>query len=98
MLDVGDVRTRAELAARVGVTAARVSQVLELLRLDPRILGWIQSLAPGTPKRVASERGLRAVARLPGAEQIRVLSQRSSRAAVAFEGQPALSRGAAKAP
>src|SRR5262249_52926297 len=81
MIDDGEWRTRAELAVRFGVTAARVSQVLALLNLNPRIQTWIRSLPPGTPKRTATERGFRALARLPAGEQVQAVVRRSPRAA-----------------
>jgi hypothetical protein len=64
------VRTQAELAAREGVSAMRVSQVLALLKLDPDILEAIRSLAPGTPERLVSERALRAITGLSGERQL----------------------------
>jgi hypothetical protein len=61
LLDSGQVRFRADLARRTGLSAMRVSQVLALLRLPETILSFIRSLPPGTPPRILTERFLRRV-------------------------------------
>ncbi len=65
MLDGGEVRNRAELARRAGVSGMWVTNVLALLRLHPEIQAWVRGLPPGTPERYVTERALRAIARLP---------------------------------
>jgi hypothetical protein len=69
LLDSGEVKTRAELARREGCAAARVSNIMNLLRLAPEIQEAIRGLPLGTPRSVMSERGLRELARLPIPEQ-----------------------------
>jgi len=69
MLDSGVVKTRAEIAQREGCAAARVSNILNLLRLAPEIQERIRELPLGTSRTVMSERGLRELARLPVEEQ-----------------------------
>ncbi|MBK7580534.1 MAG: hypothetical protein IPI67_10050 [Myxococcales bacterium] len=64
MLDAGEVKRRAELARRAGVSAMRVTQILALLKLDPSIKELIRGLPAGTPERLVTERSLRTVARL----------------------------------
>ncbi len=44
MLDAGEVKNAAELARRYGVTRARISQLMSLLRLAPQILEYIDRL------------------------------------------------------
>jgi hypothetical protein len=70
LLRSGAVRTRAELANQVGVSAVRVSQVLALLGLHPSILDAIRALPPGTPSRRLTERQLRPLTRLPQDQQL----------------------------
>ncbi len=64
LLDTGEVRNRAELARRVGVSGMWVTNVLALLKLHPEIQTWVRGLPPGTPERIATERALRAIARM----------------------------------
>ena len=45
MIAAGEVKNAAELARRYGVTRARVSQLLGLLRLAPEILSYIDGLS-----------------------------------------------------
>ena len=63
-LDAGEVGTRAEIARREGITRARVTQVMTMLRLAPEIQEHILSM-PNTVRRpVISERALRPIAQL----------------------------------
>ena len=43
---------------------------MALRRLHAMILAYVKSLPPGTPTRNVTERGLRAVVRLPGRQQV----------------------------
>jgi hypothetical protein len=70
LLDAGEVKNRADLARRFRLTRARVTQLIDLLRLHPTIRAYLRLLPPGTPTRMVTERGLRAVVRLPGRQQI----------------------------
>jgi hypothetical protein len=70
LLDAGEARNRADLARRFRLTRARVTQLMGMLRLHPTILAYVRSLSAGTPTRMVTERGLRAVMRLPGPRQI----------------------------
>lgn len=68
-LDAGEVHSQAEIARREGITRARVTQVMGLLRLAPAIKEHLLAL-PGTTGRAAiSERALRAVVRLERTKQ-----------------------------
>ena len=68
-LDAGKVATQADIARREGVTRARVTQVLMLLRLAPEIQESILSLpsSPNPPK--LPERLLRPIALLEDVEE-----------------------------
>jgi hypothetical protein len=59
LLDSGEVRFRADLARRSGLSAMRVTQILALLRLAPPILPYIRALPAGTAERMVTERSLR---------------------------------------
>jgi hypothetical protein len=63
-LEAGEVRTQAAIARREGITRARVTQVMGLLRLAPEIQEQVLSL-PDTVRRPAiNERALRPIAQL----------------------------------
>ena len=55
LLDSGDVRSRAELARREGVSAMRVTNLLALRKLHPAILDAIRALPSGMPDRLVTE-------------------------------------------
>ena len=76
LIDRGELRTQAELAARSGLHPYRVSNILCLLRLHPAILAHIAGLEAGTPNGYLNERWLRPIARLPHPEQIVAVARR----------------------
>jgi len=57
--------SKAELARRLGVTRARVTQVLKVLDLDPAVLAFVE----GNPDPRITERALRSIVHRPPAEQ-----------------------------
>jgi hypothetical protein len=63
MLDAGVVNNRAELARRMGVSRARVTQLLNLLKLSAEIRHGILGL-PGDQRRVFTDRKLRQIVKL----------------------------------
>lgn len=69
-IDHGEVRSRAELARREGLSHVYVGHLLGLLRLPPAIREAIAALPPGTSRRVISERKLRPLTRLPWDKQL----------------------------
>ena len=69
-LAAGKARFRADLAPANGLSAARVSQVLALLKLAPSLVAFIGSLPAGTPARTITERALRRLTRLPRRDQV----------------------------
>jgi hypothetical protein len=58
-LDAGEVRNRAEISRREGITRARVTQILRLMRLHPEIRENILSTPDAAHRRPITERGLR---------------------------------------
>ena len=69
-LDTGDVKHRAEISRREGVSRARVTQIMELLEVHHRILDYVSTLGPETPERLVTERKLRKLTRLPLQDQL----------------------------
>ncbi len=67
LLDSGDVKNRPEIARRYGISRARVTQIMNLLRLPSEILDYIAGL-PEQEELRYSERRLRHVVGLPSAE------------------------------
>ena len=70
LLDTGEVRFRADLARRSGLSAMRVTQILALLRLAPPILDYIRALPAGTAERTVTERALRSFTHSDAASQL----------------------------
>ncbi|MDB4955615.1 MAG: hypothetical protein JWO36_3184 [Myxococcales bacterium] len=75
-LEAGEVPTRAALARQHGLTRARVTQLLDLLKLDPTILEYVHSLPAGTPEGLVTEKNLRGLVRLAPQLQIREAERR----------------------
>lgn len=71
----GDFPSRRAFAKAVGVSHARVSQVLGLLRLDPRVLKNIKELGDPLSSRIVTERKLRTIVNLPGSKQMTKLNR-----------------------
>jgi hypothetical protein len=71
LLDSGEATNRAWLARQHGLTRARVTQLLDLLKLAPGILDYVRNLPPGTPDRLVTERNLRPLVRMSMLTQLR---------------------------
>jgi hypothetical protein len=65
-LDAGDVTNQAEIARREGITRARVTQVMSLLRLVPEIQELVLSMPDLARRPTVTERSLRPIAQLHG--------------------------------
>lgn len=63
-LDTGDVTNQAEIARREGITRARVTQILGLLRLAPAIQEHVLSLPDMANLPTITERSLRPIAQI----------------------------------
>lgn len=72
--------TQADLARRLRVSRARVTQVMNLLDLDPKVAAAIVALGDPLPRRVATERALRPFVDLPLEEQTTKVGQVVQRA------------------
>jgi hypothetical protein len=73
MLSVGECASRADLAGKLGMTRARVTQVLGLLDLAPEVVEALAALGDPLPKPIVTERGLRSLLNLSSKEQKRGL-------------------------
>jgi hypothetical protein len=69
-LDRGEVRNRAAIARREGISHVHVGHILDLLLLHPDIRAAISALPAGTSRRVVSERMLRRLTRVPWNRQL----------------------------
>ena len=69
VLDEGKRASRADLARKLGVTRARVTQVLSLLDLAPQVLEAVIGLGDPLSAPVVTERNLRQLVKLPAEEQ-----------------------------
>ena len=65
MLDSGGYESKAELARKLGVSRARVTQVLNLLKLNPTMIRKITQLGDPLGSPVMTERKLREIAGFP---------------------------------
>lgn len=68
-LDTGSVN-QADLARRLGLTRARVTQVLRVLTLHPAILDFLRKLPAGPRARLYTERRIRPLLSLERSEQL----------------------------
>ena len=64
LLESGEVRNQAEIARREGITRARVTQVMAMLRLAPEIQQQVLSLPDMARRPAITERALRPIAPL----------------------------------
>ena len=69
LLESGEVSNQAAIARREGITRARVTQVMGMLRLAPEIQQHVLSLPDMVRRQAISERALRPIAQLPQARQ-----------------------------
>ena len=58
MIDNGQVKNQAELAKLKGISRARVTQILNLLKLDPLIIQELERLCDPLKSRIITERML----------------------------------------
>jgi hypothetical protein len=75
MIDGGQVGSRAALARRLGVSRARVTQVLQLLTLAPTVIDAIVQLGDPLSEPVVSERSLRQLVSMDHPRQVRWLAR-----------------------
>jgi hypothetical protein len=65
LLDSGAVGSKSQIARREGLTRARVTQIMNLLRLAPTIQRRLLDSADSVDESTLTERALRPIARLP---------------------------------
>jgi hypothetical protein len=71
----GKCASRADLARQLGVTRARVTQILGLLELAPEVVNILAALGDELTRPVVTERMLRRLLNLPAEEQHRALKE-----------------------
>jgi len=59
MIDSGEAKNQAELARLKGISRARVTQILRLLKLDPLIIRELENLGDPLKSKIVTERILR---------------------------------------
>ena len=69
LIESGEVRNQAEIARREGITRARVTQVMGMLRLAPQIQRHILSMPDMVHQPTISERALRPITQMGDPEQ-----------------------------
>lgn len=65
MIDAREVTTCAELARKLGLSRARITQILHTLDLAPEIQAYLDALEPTAERFPITERCLRDIARIP---------------------------------
>ena len=59
MIDNGQVKNQAELARKLGISRARVTQILRLLKLDSFVIQELEKLGDPLKSKIITERMLR---------------------------------------
>jgi len=59
MIDSGEAKNQAELARLKGISRARVTQILRLLKFDPLIIRELENLGDPLKSKIVTERILR---------------------------------------
>jgi hypothetical protein len=80
MLTSEECASRSALARKLGVTRARVTQVLGLLELAPQVIGVLAALGDPLPGPIVTERSLRSLVKLPVKEQTRAVQRIATKA------------------
>ena len=61
MIDLGEVSNQAELARIKGISRARVTQIINLLKLDKKIIDNLEQTGDPMDRKLISERELRKI-------------------------------------
>ena len=64
MIDIGEVKNKAELAIIKGISRARVTQIINLLKLDKSIIDNLKQIGDPMNRKLISERILRKIIHL----------------------------------
>ena len=70
MIDSGQVKNQAELARKLGISRARVTQILNLLKLDSLVIHELEKFGDPLKANIITERGLRPYVGKSSKEQI----------------------------
>ena len=73
MLDSGKVKNQAELAGIKGISRARVTQILRLLKLNSLIVQELEKLGDPLKARIITERMLRSYVNKSFKDQIKII-------------------------
>lgn len=73
MIDNGQVKNRAELARKLGISRAKVIQILSLLKLDSLVIQELVKLGDPLDTKIISEHVLRTYVNKSFTEQIKIL-------------------------
>ncbi len=69
MIDSGEVKTQSELARLKGISRTRVTQILNLLKLDSLIIQELEKLGDPLKSKIITERMLRPYVDISSKEQ-----------------------------
>ncbi|MBE3127899.1 MAG: hypothetical protein IMZ56_06405 [Candidatus Atribacteria bacterium] len=61
MIDIGEAKNKAELARIKGISRARVTQILNLLKLDESIIENLEQIGDPMDRKIISEKELRKI-------------------------------------
>lgn len=73
-LESGHHSSQADLARKKGLSRARVTQILNLLRLTPQAIGMVRDLGDPLPAPRVTERQLRRLINLPAQNQLKEIT------------------------
>ncbi len=73
MIDSGEVKNQTELARRLGLSRARVTQILNLLKIDSFTIQKLEKLGDPLKSKIITERLLRPYVNKSPKEQIKLL-------------------------
>jgi hypothetical protein len=59
MIDSGKMKNQAEMAQLKGISRARITQIMNLLKLDKNIIHYLEQLGDPMDRKIISERKLR---------------------------------------
>jgi hypothetical protein len=74
-IEEGEYKSQSDLARKKGISRARVTQVLNVLKLDAEVQETVVKLGDPMPPDSMTERALRGMAGLSGTEQVRNLER-----------------------
>ena len=73
MIDNGQVKNQADLARKLGISRARATKILRLLKLDSLVIQELEKLGDPLKSKIITERILRPYVDKSFTEQIKIL-------------------------